>query len=208
MASLATCAGRSSTSASMRRQVDAVPAEVRRLDAPRRAASTTPGLPTPMPSSGRSAWAREPAAEVDDEIDRGLARSAPARSTSWRTTILPVRSTRAARIVVSSLRSTAIVSRASGTSPSSVAGLPTPRSARRPSSSTSPAASSSAISSDVAARVRWVARARSARLSGPSREIERSTSAWLCRRASPGTARRRSCPRRANGDALVRAGPR
>ena len=78
--------------------------------------------------------------------------------------------------------------RASGTIPTRVAGFPTPRASRRPRSSTSPSSRRPATRSEVDVGVRCVARARSARLSGPSLMSDCSIRLRLWRRASSGTA--------------------
>src|SRR5262245_11168788 len=151
------------------------------------AAPTRPGLPTPTPSSG---WVVSAASSAARSTATSAAMS-PVRAVRprlRRTSTLPARFTRAPLKRSSSLRSRQTTWRLSGTIATRVAGLPTDGSTRRPTSSTSPSSRSSATRSEIVTRVRWVARARSARLVGPFRNSHCSTRLRLWRRASSGSA--------------------
>ncbi len=133
-------------------------------------ASTTPGLPTPMPSTGRSVIAIRSAAS---RCTRATASAplAPSIAISWRACTSPSR-----------LRTAPVIRSVGGqVDADDVRGVRRPGrpasaacrpgcSAGAPSSSTRPSPTSSPTRSDTVTRVRPVVRARSARLAGPLAE--------------------------------------
>ena len=166
--------------------------------------STTPGVATPTPSRGRSVWpASSPAISMAAVARRWPVSCCPEpwrRLPLRRVTILRARLTMAPRISPAR-RSRQTTCLASGTTDTSVAGLPTEPDNVRPASSIIPSSTSSPITLDTVVGVSPLARARSARLIGPTWNSARSSNERFCRRASAGTAlrrpskpvRRRSC---------------
>ena len=148
------------------------------------AASTTPGLPTPMPSTGpvghrdqrggQLVHAGRRPASPDGAVERQLVAGLH----------LPARLITAPVIRSVADRSMPMTWCESAARPTSVGGLPTRLSAGAPSSSTSPSATSSPTRSETVTRVRPLARARSARLAGPSRNSCWSSRDRWWRRAS------------------------